>query len=652
MFSKISNAFLVITISLLVILSCTPSEEIVEPPKGENINHCSGIPTVTYKGKTYNTVQIGNQCWLKENLDVGNYISRGRTSTYGYDNGYQTDNNIIEKWCYENDETNCDTLGALYQWDEAMQYTENEGAQGICPDGWHIPSMSDFKTLGQEVGESAIALKDTSILLLLHGEATNTSGFSALMGGDNYVTSGHYNRKNEQAFFWTSTLSDQYTTVPQWVSLWWSGDSIYYEDWENRNSGHSIRCILNDDTNRPPLPPSNPNPQDGATQVSVTTSLSWTCSDPDGDPLTYDIYFGTSNPPHLVASNQTNAIYNPGTLEDSTKYYWRIIAKDDHGNSTGGLVWSFTTITHGGGDENKPPIAPYNPTPPDSTTVVSIYQSLSWSCSDPDGDPLTYDVYLGTSNNPTTLVSSNQTGKTYSPGTLNEWTKYYWKIVAKDDHDHSTSGPVWEFTTKGSSGSGSVCLGATTTVAYEGKTYNTVLIGDQCWLKENLNVGTRINSNAPGDDQTDNGVIDKYCYDNNEANCDTYGGLYQWNEAMQYVTTEGAKGICPDGWHIPTYSEFETLNDAVTDDGNSLKALGEGSDFGAGTNTSGFSALLAGNREEEGGYYVPGYSAFFWSSTAYSTSTSIRQHLNNIDENIDLLIDIKELGFSIRCLED
>ncbi len=354
----------------------------------------------------------------------------------------------------------------------------------------------------------------------------------------------------------------------------------------------------------------------------------------------------------LVESNQTNAIYNPGTLEDSTKYYWRIIAKDDHGNSTGGLVWSFTTITHGGGDENKPPIAPYNPTPPDSTTVVSIYQSLSWSCSDPDGDPLTYDVYLGTSNNPTTLVSSNQTGKTYSPGTLNEWTKYYWKIVAKDDHDHSTSGPVWEFTTKGSSGSGSVCLGATTTVAYEGKTYNTVLIGDQCWLKENLNVGTRINSNAPGDDQTDNGVIDKYCYDNNEANCDTYGGLYQWNEAMQYVTTEGAKGICPDGWHIPTYSEFETLNDAVTDDGNSLKALGEGSDFGAGTNTSGFSALLAGNREEEGGYYVPGYSAFFWSSTAYSTSTSIRQHLNNIDENIDLLIDIKELGFSIRCLED
>ena len=152
--------------------------------------------------------------------------------------------------------------------------------------------------------------------------------------------------------------------------------------------------------------------------------------------------------------------------------------------------------------------------------------------------------------------------------------------------------------------------------------------------------------------ETDNGVIDKYCYDNNEANCDTYGGLYQWNEAMQYVTTEGAKGICPDGWHIPTYSEFETLNDAVTDDGNSLKALGEGSDFGAGTNTSGFSALLAGNREEEGGFYVPGYSAFFWSSTAYSTSTSIRQHLNNIDENIDLLIDIKELGFSIRCLED
>ncbi|MBK7631804.1 MAG: hypothetical protein IPJ23_14080 [Ignavibacteriales bacterium] len=85
-------------------------------------------------------------------------------------------------------------------------------------------------------------------------------------------------------------------------------------------------------------------------------------------------------------------------------------------------------------------------------------------------------------------------------------------------------------------------------IIYEGKTYGTVLIGTQCWMKENLNVGTMIQGNS---NQSNNGVKEKYCYNNDTANCSIYGGLYQWNEAMQYVTTEGARGICPEGW-IPT----------------------------------------------------------------------------------------------------
>ena len=79
-------------------------------------------------------------------------------------------------------------------------------------------------------------------------------------------------------------------------------------------------------------------------------------------------------------------------------------------------------------------------------------------------------------------------------------------------------------------------------VAYSGKIYHAVQIGDQCWLKENLNVGTKINSSTAGQQQTANGTIEKYCYNNDENNCDIYGGLYEWNEAMQYVTAEeGAK---------------------------------------------------------------------------------------------------------------
>src|ERR1035437_2147476 len=131
------------------------------------------------------------------------------------------------------------------------------------------------------------------------------------------------------------------------------------------------------------------------------------------------------------------------------------------------------------------------------------------------------------------------------------------------------------------------------TVDYGGKTYNTVQIGSQCWLKENLDVGTMINSATAADSMRNNGIIEKYCFNDDPNNCTTYGGLYQWNEAMQYVTTPGSKGICPTGWHIPTSAEDSTLITTVSNDGNALKAVGQDS---TSTNTSGFSALLAGYR--------------------------------------------------------
>ncbi len=81
-------------------------------------------------------------------------------------------------------------------------------------------------------------------------------------------------------------------------------------------------------------------------------------------------------------------------------------------------------------------------------------------------------------------------------------------------------------------------------VKYAGRTYNTVQIGSQCWLKNNLNIGRMIEDSTK---QNNNTIIEKYCYYNSEVNCKTYGGLYRWDEAMQYSTTEGAQGICPEG---------------------------------------------------------------------------------------------------------
>jgi len=188
-------------------------------------------------------------------------------------------------------------------------------------------------------------------------------------------------------------------------------------------------------------------------------------------------------------------------------------------------------------------------------------------------------------------------------------------------------------------------------ITYGGKVYHTVKIGTQTWLKENLDIGTMIQGNA---NATNNVTIEKYCYDNISANCDTYGGLYQWNEAMAYTTTPGTQGICPTGWHVPTKTEFETLKVAVNNDGNALKAIGQGNGIGSGTNTSGFSGLLAGYRNNYNNFLGLGLG-YIWSSTEateFNATYSYYLHLRNNDSGIYFYYDPKAYGFSIRCLKD
>ncbi len=186
------------------------------------------------------------------------------------------------------------------------------------------------------------------------------------------------------------------------------------------------------------------------------------------------------------------------------------------------------------------------------------------------------------------------------------------------------------------------------TVLYEGKIYHTVQIGTQCWLKENLDVGVMI---LGSQEQTNNGAIEKYCYNNDTLNCNTYGGLYQWNEAMQYVRNEGAQGICPPGWHIPTNAELITLYYSVNSDGNSLKEVGQGIDYGAGTNTSGFSALLGGYREYNGSFSYYGYT-FFYCSTESETYVARYMQLNLDNSLLSLGYGHKGYGLYVRCIKD
>jgi len=184
---------------------------------------------------------------------------------------------------------------------------------------------------------------------------------------------------------------------------------------------------------------------------------------------------------------------------------------------------------------------------------------------------------------------------------------------------------------------------------YGGRFYHTLNIGGRCWMSENLDVGVMIDSaQNPGD----NGTVEKYCYRNDPANCALYGGLYQWDEAMQYSATEGARGICPAGWHIPTHAELQILSISPGVTGNSLKAVGQGTGGGTGTNTTGFSALLGGIRDRFTHFTGVNTSFVIWSSLEWAGGGARFLYLYTSSGNVNIDYDYKSNGFSVRCVGD
>jgi len=190
-----------------------------------------------------------------------------------------------------------------------------------------------------------------------------------------------------------------------------------------------------------PNAPTTPSPANNANNVGITVAVSWTGSDPENNPLTYEVRFGTANPPPTAVANQSAATYDPpGNLAAHTVYYWQIIAKDVAiPAGTAGPVWSFTTA-------NAAPTAPSGPNPANSATNVPTNSQVCWTAAtDADGDPVTYDVAFGTANPPPSVTTSQST-TCYTP-TLATSTIYYWKVTAKDAFGGTTAGPVWSFTT-------------------------------------------------------------------------------------------------------------------------------------------------------------------------------------------------------------
>jgi len=206
------------------------------------------------------------------------------------------------------------------------------------------------------------------------------------------------------------------------------------------------------------------------------------------------------------------------------------------------------------------------------------------------------------------------------------------------------------------------CCQALLAPTVDGHTYDVVQIGTQCWMAENLNVGVRINGTAG---QANNGIVEKYCFDDLDANCTARGGLYIWNEAMQYSTTAGAQGICPDNWHIPTNDEWTTLERAVCTSatcvtdfpyGDTQPTAIRGTDEGAKLKlggSSGFNSLFPGMW-----YFIASYfsyqntQAYYWTSSLQYGSFPYDRNIGSSDSTIRIEPSYSGFGQSVRCLHD
>ncbi len=192
--------------------------------------------------------------------------------------------------------------------------------------------------------------------------------------------------------------------------------------------------------------------------------------------------------------------------------------------------------------------------------------------------------------------------------------------------------------------------GSTLTDVRDGKTYPTASIGGRCWMAENLSYGTGIPMHLPS---TDNCTPEKYCIPV-DASCTIFGGLYQWEELMQYGHSEAGKGLCPPEWHVPSENEWQQM----------ISSLGTGTyppDGLAGSFlkdpflSNGFHALVGGLLYLNNAWsFTTGslVGSMFWTSTNTLPGKAVARGMNTQNPSASKYNGNVANAFSVRCVHD
>jgi uncharacterized protein (TIGR02145 family) len=521
---------------------------------------CPEIETVTdIDDNVYNTVLIGNQCWMRENLKTTKY-NNGTPIDYpdGNNNLWQENLNGAYAW-YQNDTSWKEIYGALYNW--YAVYNENK----LCPDGWSVPQLHHYMNLLYFLGGWEVAggkLKSTRTEPESHPrwnspntEATNFTNFSGYPGGYRH-TQGDYFNKGIYGWWWLSD-SLTLTSARQFTLHNHAGGSWSFL--QNKNYGMSVRCIKDDYSDISPPGVSTAS----ITDITATTAISGGFVYSDGDA-------------HVLER---------------------------------GVLWSR-----------------------DVEPTIDIHEGISI-----DGNGLGE-------------FTSNIFG-------LVPDAVYYVRAYATNSSG-TGYGEQLQFTTDNSGGF--VC-GTSTVTDIDGNIYNTVLIGNQCWLKENLKTTHYNNGIAieyPGDNNYlwQNNTTGAYAWFQNDTIWkNSYGALYNWYT----ITSENP--LCPTDWHVSSDSDWTVLTDFLGGEelaGGKLKSTLTEPDPHPrwrspntnATNESSFSGLPGALRTNDGSFGFIGNNGNWWSINVQDAG--YYRSLAYINGNVYTYIVNFNYGLSIRCVRN
>ena len=376
---------------------------------------CNGQTSISYSGQNYDLVEIGDQCWLENNLNVGTMIAN---------NGEPNNNSLVEKWCYNNSNSNCTIQGGLYSWSEAMQFdpscnsTSCAGSiginhQGICPTGYHIPTDAEIKKmeiyLGMTQGQADMAGyrgTDQGTQLKIGG----SSGFNALLTGNTWGGSNSFARQGSYGGIWSS--SEISNTNNAWGRIFSTASDVDHSS-ESKVFGYAVRCLKSTDAVSLPSAPSAP-----VISSLVVSSSSIQVNWGSISGASYYTVSSTIVGQGITTVTQTNTTFN--NLLPNTDYSFQVQATDsfDQNSTYSSVTSSYTN-----------PAIPINLSATSASTTII---NLAWEANSNPGNTV-YQIY----NNTNSVIVATTTNVNYSVTNLNPATLYSFKVRAQNISDNN-----------------------------------------------------------------------------------------------------------------------------------------------------------------------------------------------------------------------